>query len=375
MRDIHAQRRLRLLMVAFRYLPFMGGVETHVDQVTRRLAVRGVDVTILTTDPSGTLPRSEDVDGVHVKRVRAWPADRDYYFAPRIYSEVAAGDWDVVHIQAYHTFVGPLAMIAARRSRLPYVVTFHAGGHDSRLRHALRPLQLAVLRPLLVRADRLIALAEFEIDHYAEKLEVPRERFALISNGSDLPEPRGVADSPPNGSLIASIGRLERHKGHHRVIAAMPHVLARRPDARLWVAGSGPYEPSLRQLADELGISNRVDIHAIPAGERERMATELSRVNVMVSMSEFETQPIAALEALALGCRVLVADTPGLKALADGGLARSIPLESAPADVAAAVVDELKKPRVVNPPKLSTWDECADALLELYESVARAHRG
>src|SRR3954453_11943795 len=78
---------LRVLMVSFRYLPFMGGVELHVDQVARRLAARGVDITVLTTDPTGTLPTEEHLDGVHVRRVRAWPANRDYYFAPRIYTE------------------------------------------------------------------------------------------------------------------------------------------------------------------------------------------------------------------------------------------------------------------------------------------------
>ena len=73
--------------------------------------------------------------------------------------------------------------------RIPYVVTFHAGGHSSRLRHRLRPLQLSLVRPLLARADRLIALAPFEIEHYATRLRVPPDRFALISNGSDLPRP------------------------------------------------------------------------------------------------------------------------------------------------------------------------------------------
>jgi glycogen synthase len=369
-----ASAQLRVLMVAFRYLPFMGGVELHVDQVARRLAARGVDITILTTDTTATLPASEHFDGVSVTRVRAWPANRDYYFAPRIYSEIARGQWDVVHVQAYHTFVGPLAMLAAWRSRLPYVVTFHAGGHDSRLRHALRPLQLSLVRPLLVRADRLVALADFEIDHYSKRLGVPHERFALISNGSDLPGAATLRNASSDGALIASVGRLERHKGHHRVIAAMPHVLQRRPDARLWLAGSGPYEPSLRRLAEELGVSERVEIRAVPVEEREQMAKELSQVKVMVSLSEFETQPIAALEALALGCRLVVADTRGLSAFAEEGLARAVRLEDPPAKIAAAILEELDRPRVAEPPKLPTWDECADALLELYESVACNHR-
>jgi len=42
--------------------------------------------------------------------------------------------------------------------------------------------------------------------------------------------------------LIVSGGRLERYKGHHRAIAALPELIRRVPDARLYVVGTGPYE-------------------------------------------------------------------------------------------------------------------------------------
>jgi len=158
------------------------------------------------------------------------------------------------------------------------------------------------------------------------------------------------------------------------VIAAMPRILERQPEARLWIAGSGPYEPDLRKLAATLGVSEAVEIRAVPVEEREQMARELSRVKLVVSLSEFETQPIAALEALALGCRLVVADTPGLSALAAKGFARAVPLDSPPEDIAAIVLDELARPSITDPPKLPTWDECADALLDLYESVAAGPR-
>jgi glycosyltransferase involved in cell wall biosynthesis len=357
--------QLRVLMVTPRYLPLVGGVELHVDQVSRRLAASGMEITILTTDPTATLPAHERVNGIAVRRVRAWPANRDYYFAPDIWMEISRGDWDIVHVQSFHTLVAPLAMLAARRSRIPYVVTFHAGGHSSSLRNALRPVQLALMRPLLARANCLIALASFEIDQYASPLRVPPERFVLIPNGSDLPGPGTFASVPGEPALIASVGRLERYKGHHRVVAALPHVLRRRPEARLWLAGTGPYERSLRQLAESLGVSERVEIRAVPIEEREQMAHELSRVKVVVNLSEFETQPIAALEALALGCRLIVADTPGLRPLADESLARSVPLASSPEHVAAAVLEEMDRPAPA-PPKLPTWDDCAERHLALY---------
>ena len=62
---------LRVGMVTARALPFMGGIETHVHEVSWRLAALGVDVTVLTTDTTGELPTDEITSGY---RIRRWPA-------------------------------------------------------------------------------------------------------------------------------------------------------------------------------------------------------------------------------------------------------------------------------------------------------------
>ena len=367
-RSERAARPVRLALVCARYLPFVGGIELHVHEVARRLADRGTAVTILTTDPTGTLPSRETAEGVEIRRVRAMPADRDYYVAPAIYGEVTRGSYDVVHVQGYQTFVAPIALLATTRRRLPTVLTFHGGGHSSSIRQAIRPVQLAVLRPLLARVDRLVTLAPFELEHYARRLRLPRDRFVVIPNGSDLPADAasGVVREP---GRIASVGRLERYKGHHLVLAAFPHVLARHAGARLWIGGQGPEEDALRGLAHALGVSERVTFHAVPPGDRAEMARELARVDTVVSLSEFETQPIAALEALSLGCKLVVAESPGLDALAAAGLADSVRRDAPPAVVADAILAALDRPAAPHPPPLPSWDDCADALLSLYDEI------
>jgi glycogen synthase len=364
------QVKLRnLLFVTPRYFPYMGGVQNHVYQVSQRLARLGVDVTVLTTNPGNRLPEQELVEGIRIHRVPAWPANRDYYFAPEIYSMIKNGSWDLIHVQSYHTFVAPLAMLAAWRADIPYVVTFHGGGHSSRLRNALRGIQQKMLRPFLMHADKLIALADFEISHFSKRLSLPETQFALIPNGGELPNGAEAKSVPVEKGLIVSIGRLEQYKGHQRAIAALPDVLTQQPDARLWIAGSGPYEPKLRELAQKLGVADRVDIYAIPASERERMARELSRAALVVLFSEFETQPIAIYEALTLGRPVLVADTPGLSEIANQGLGQAIPLQSTPAQIADAIVGQLLRPHKPTEVNLPTWDECATQLLSLYDRV------
>ncbi|MFM8321613.1 MAG: glycosyltransferase family 4 protein [Chloroflexota bacterium] len=364
-----AQAPFRLLMVTPRYLPFPGGVQTHVYQLSRRFVQAGLEVTVLTSSPGGRLPEEEWIDGVRVRRVPAWPANRDYYFAPQIVSFIRSQPWDLIHVQSYHSLVAPLAMWAAWRSHTPYVVTFHGGGHSSRLRSGLRGMQQRLLRPMLARANRLIAIAEFEIPFFSQRLGLPVEQFSLIPNGGDLPAVAGEAQPVVEAGLIVSIGRLERYKGHQRVIAAMPEILARRPDARLWIAGSGPYEDQLRRQAQELGVADRVQIYAIPAADREGMARALAQAGLVVLLSEFETHPIAVLEALALGRPALVADTSGLSELAHKGLARAIPLHSSPGQVAQAVIEQLDQPAQPGPLSLPTWEDCSAGLLSLYSEI------
>lgn len=359
----------RILMATPRFFPEAGGVEAHVYEVSRRLSRWGADVTVLTTDTSGRLPRRDQVEGVSIRRVSAWPSGRDYRIAPGIYRAIAEGGWDVVHVQSYHTAVAPTAMCAARRHSIPYVLTFHGGGHSTRLRHAARPVQLMALRPLLAGAARLVAVAEFEIDLYRRRLGLPRDRFALIPNGYDLPPVPGPPPDGRSGTLIASVGRLERYKGHQRVIAAMPYVLARRADARLWVAGRGPYESALRKQAERLGIADRVEIRAIPAEDREGMARKLSTTSLVVCMSEWETHPVAMLEALAVRRPLLVADHSGLRELARRGLAQPIALHSPPEQLARAILDRLDVPPPTARPPLASWDDCAGRLRVLYEEL------
>ena len=363
--------RFRLLMVTPRYFPLVGGVEHHVAQVSRLLA-KHIDVTVLTTDTTGELPASEERDGVKIVRVPAWPRRRDYYFSPALYSTILNGDWDLMHVQSYHTAVAPFAMAASLRSGLPFVLTFHGGGHSSHLREALRDIQWALLQPLLARAARLIAVARFEAERFSAALRLPQSRFVIIPNGSDLPALPAEEIERLRASghqTIVSVGRLERYKGHQRVIEAMPAVLRELPDAELRILGSGPYQPELERLVTQLGLAERVRIGSIPPEDRRAMAEAFAECSLVVLMSQFETHPLAVIEALALGRPALVADTSGLRELAEEGLARSVPLEITSADLAEAIVGELRHPREVPSISAPTWQECADSLLALYRDV------
>ena len=86
--------RLRVAVATARYPPLTGGVELHTEEVSRRLAAAGVEMSVLTADLTRELPARERLDGVAIRRLHAWPRKRDYYFCPGIYREITRGRWD-----------------------------------------------------------------------------------------------------------------------------------------------------------------------------------------------------------------------------------------------------------------------------------------
>jgi glycosyltransferase involved in cell wall biosynthesis len=357
---------LRVLHVTPRFSPSVGGVETHVREVCSRLPAHGIEPAVLTVDETGALPTRDVVDGVTVRRTRAFPRGRDWLFAPALGRSIRSEAADVVHVQSYHTLVAPAAMAAAARARIPYVVTFHGGGSSSRVRTRLRGVQLRALGPLLRRANTLVAIADFEIREYSPLVGVPPSRWVKVPNGADLPARVTEVTSP--GRLIMSVGRLEPYKGHRRVIAALPHVIEREPQARLWIAGSGPDEQPLRRFARELGVAEHVEIGG---ADRSTMAGRLKGADVMVLLSDFESHPLAVLEAASLGVPAVVADNSGLAELAQQGFADAVSLAAPPKVHAEAIVRAMNNGARDALGEIPTWDACARELASLYRGAAR----
>jgi len=205
---------------------------------------------------------------------------------------------------------------------------------------------------------------------FQRELGLRPDQFVTIPNGATLPTPDPAllaeAGSEP---LILSIGRLERYKGHQRVVAALPYVLERIPEARLRIAGAGPYEPELRRRVADLRLEESVEIAALDPRDRTSMADLLVRARLVVLLSDYEANPVAVMEALGLARPVLVTDTSGLRDLADRGLVRAIALDSPPPAIAAAILTEMLTPRRPTTLSLPTWDDCADALLGVYRAA------
>lgn len=116
---------MKIAQVCQRHHPFIGGVETHVEAISRKLVKRGFEIEVLTTDPHGTLPKEEEKDGVNVKRFKSWAPGESYFFSRGLKRYLSRNSkyYDIVHVHNYGAF--PALYAAQTKGKNKLVFTPH----------------------------------------------------------------------------------------------------------------------------------------------------------------------------------------------------------------------------------------------------------
>ncbi len=152
------------------------------------------------------------------------------------------------------------------------------------------------------------AMAE-ECSKYTNK------KFFITPFGVDMelfsPKKRS-RDSRDGRFIIGTVKGLRDVYGIQYVLSAASLFSKRCPDANLEIriAGQGPDEMKYRQLAEQLGISERVKWLGFIS--QEEAAREWANMDVAVIPSLQESFGVSAVEAQASGTAVIISDVPGL---------------------------------------------------------------
>lgn len=142
--------------------------------------------------------------------------------------------------------------------------------------------------------------------------------------------------------VLLTVGRLnpeERRKGHDKVIAALPEILATHPDVVYLVAGRGEDKSRLRILSQTLGVEKAVVFADRVSADDLPHLYRLADLFVMPSTQE--GFGIVFLEAAATGVGVIGGNADGsADALADGAIGTAIDPEN-PAALVRAIIEGL----------------------------------
>lgn len=131
-------------------------------------------------------------------------------------------------------------------------------------------------------------------------------RTVHLGTGEPLGRPRPAPSDTPAVLMIGRLRKTEDYKGHREMIQAWPQVLARVPEAELWIVGDGDLRPELEHLSRTLGLGGRVTFYGqIPDARKE---TLLERCRILALPSKGEGFGLVYLEAMRMGRPCLVSN-------------------------------------------------------------------
>jgi PEP-CTERM/exosortase A-associated glycosyltransferase len=381
------QHAPRILHVLDHSLPIHSGYTFRTRAILKAQQAMGLEVRGVTgpryngVDPARP-GAAEEHDGLLFHRTPPLPAFaagalpglREWretaHFARTVEQVVAAWKPDVIHAHS-PVLCGQAALRVARRHGIPLVYEIRAfwedaavgngtGTHGSLKYRLTRGLENHVVRA----ADAVVTICEGLRSDLVSR-GVPAGKITVMPNGVDLalfgtPLPRDAELARELGfegaggacPVIGFIGSFYDYEGLDDLIAAMPALIARQPDARLLLVGGGPCEEALRAqaaaspAATAIRFVGRVPHHEV---ERYYALTDVLAYPRKASRLTDLVTPLKPLEAMAQGKLVAASAVGGHRELITDGITGTLFAPDDPAACAAALADLLAD--------RSTWDE------------------
>lgn len=355
--------------------PQAGGAEVHLEELLRRLARKGHEVTLFCSAYNGA-KESETIEGVKI--IRKGSRFNFNLIAPlELRRLVKRNRFDIL-IEDINKipFYTPLYL------NLPTLVVVPHLFSTSVFKEINFVLGLYIYlaeRPLVpvYRKFKFNVISESTADDIARR-GIARQNISVVHCGIDE---KTYSYDPAVGKFekptVLYLGRIKKYKSIDHLLQAFHLLLREIPVAELKIVGSGDYLPQLRHAASALGIARKVEFAGYVSSAAKVNFLRRSHLSVYPSMKE--GWGLTNIEANACGTAVLAANSPGLRdSVVDGKtgfLYRYGNISEMAERMKQVLSDESLRVRLESGgrewAKRFNWDDAAESFLQVVNDVVR----
>ena len=306
----------------------LGGGQMHVLLLAKYLREANFEVEIA-TEASGWLVDEAQKLGLTVHQI-AISNKVTWQSFLQIHQLLKHTQFDVLHTHGGTAGFWIRLVAAMSRKRHVIVHTYHGLHYLNVLEKVGQAVQQKVKRVsfklidrlLLSYTDRIICVCKSDYHQAIAAGVATVKRTSIVYNGIEVDKfsrqidrvvARKIFNLDPTEFVFGNVGRLHEQKGHKFLLQAIAKMTNR---VRLVIIGDGKLLHELIALADRLEISDRVSF----LGARADIHEFLSAIDVFVMPSLWEGQPIALLEALALGKPCIASAVDGIPEIITDGV-------------------------------------------------------
>ena len=237
-----------------------------------------------------------------------------------IKKHIVDGDYDIVHTHTFPTqYWVALSRMFIENKKVKFITTEHSTHNRRREKFYFRYIDKLIYS----QYDSIISITEKTRDNLIDWIDPKHKKIdkhVVIENGVDITKIKAalpykknelINGITENTKLICMVGRFSEAKDQPTLIRAVSKLSR---DIHLILVGEGPLMGDNEELAEELGISDRVHF----LGFRQDIPRILKTVDIVVLSSNWEGLSLASIEGLASGKPFIASKVPGLEEIVEG---------------------------------------------------------
>jgi glycogen(starch) synthase len=278
-------------------------------------------------------------------------------------------DFDVIHAHDWMTFLAGVEVKKATAK--PLVIHVHALQYD-RAGSKARGWIYDIEKYGMDMADRIIPVSRYTGEIIATHYGIDPKKIRPVHNGAEPVKAFATRKKFPE-KLVLFLGRLTSQKGPEFFLETASRVIAKNPDVRFVVAGTGE---KLRPLI-ESGAFRGLGAHFHFTGflDKEKVHALLSMTDVYCMPSVSEPFGLSALEAAQFGIPAVISKQSGVSEVLKGALTADFwDVKLMAQHINDLLTDEELRTRVIEQAKFdiaaSTWDAAADKVMQVYREIS-----
>ncbi|TAJ45177.1 glycosyltransferase family 4 protein [Methanofollis fontis] len=310
---------MRILQFAPYYLPYLGGQERYIHNLTMHLIKRGHEVDIITSD----YPKCEKGDNAAVQVHRCSCICRPLRnpISPEFLTlGKKIGDYDIVHTHNEHSSAAIAAAHYRKYYASPLFLTCHGrlifGTPYMNLIEKVYSRTLG--KKILGICDTIVVNGVDDRNYILSINPHFQEKIVVLHNAIDPEYFSSFSDSfdrctDDDTLTILFVGRLIRRKGIEWLIKSMKILKKERRAGKIKciLVGEGEDELYFRKLAGDYGLKD--DVIFLGAVHEEELISLYKNSDIFVLPSLSEVCPTVVLEAMYFGLPVITTDIPGIR--------------------------------------------------------------
>jgi rhamnosyl/mannosyltransferase len=373
-----AENARAVVHVSAQYPPALGGTENAAHAIAHsQHDDAGLRVRVITSDQGkGNAPLGQET--FPVARLKSFNIANTPVMPTLLLRLLALPKRSIIHLHIAQAYTPELVWLAARLRRVKYVAHFHSDVIPSgRAGILLKPYKKIVLRRVMRAASKVLVPTDDYRELVCGKYEIPRDRVAVVDNGTDhriVAKPKSL---PVNGKPARPlfVGRLAVQKNVPLLLqTAAAYRDKYDKNFKLAIVGDGDLRPAIEAEIRRLDLAELVSV----VGARYGVALEATyeESDLLILTSIFESFGLVLVEAMTKGLPIVSVHIPAVRNVALDGV-NGLLVASAPeplADAMHALLTDRDLYEKISMNNLAaaqryTWNAVVEKISAVYEDI------